>query len=564
LVLCICLSIFLFCTSFLSPPGAQLWRFITGGRIRSQPAVGNNGIVYVISEDRYLYAVNTEGSAMWRCDLKNRVSDCFTIGYDGIIYVGFKNGIIRAINPRGKVIWNYNTKQTLTYSPALHGDGTLIFFTNEGSIVALSHTGTLRWKKDLSLSPAGSPVTDADGTLYLPLEEHGLLALYSWGETKWQLPLKGNPCTPAITEDGTLIVGTDAGHLYSIHPDGQIFWSFTFNSEVLSPVIGMNGTIFGTLKSGKIFCINKQGNLLWAVSVGTTVSRSCVIGASGTLYVASNNNLIQALSPSGTVLWSLKAKGELTHLVLSKQGILYAGSSDWTLYAFQAEKLMASPWPQFQHDSLHSGQSLREISRRSIEDLYGKNPDYLYFKNLLLSYNPYLMQKGLDEIQQRYDTLAITSSRAYLFHLLGKVSSISITEINKQYNYPEDGFSRIREKACFLYTLIGGFYARDLLLLMVREEQDITMKAVAVHCLGILRSDPQGSAVHHLAALVSFKNQTPSHNSMAKEIIHTIHNIADYHGTIPPSGIKTLLTISRGHYLKNVKQEALTVLEEMK
>jgi len=562
--LSIFMCIFILCTSFLSPPGEQLWRFITGGRIRSQPAVGNNGIVYVISEDRYLYALNPEGVALWQRDLTERVSDCFTIGYDGSIYVGFKNGIITAINPCGKIIWNYNTKETLKYSPALHSDGSLFFVTDEGNIFALSHTGTVRWKKNLALQPSSSPVSDTDGTLYLPLFRQGLLALYAWGEEKWQLSLSGNPCTPAIAADGTLFLGTDAGNLYAIHPHGCILWSFTFNSEVLSPVIGMNGTIYGTLKNGQVFCLNKHGELLWIVSVGTAVSRSCIIGSSGTLYVSSDDNYIHALSPSGTVLWSHQVKGELTHLVLSQQGVLYAGSSDWSLYAFQAEKSMASPWPQYQHDSSHSGQSLRKIRKLSIEDLYGKDPDFLYFKNLLLSFNPHLMQKGLEEIQQRYDCLAIKSSRAYLFYLLGKVTGISITEIDKHYNYPEDGYSRIREQACLLYTLIGGFYARDLLLHIIEDEKDVSMKAVAIHCLGILRSDPKGSAVKQMAALISFNSHSAPNNSVAREIIRTMSNIAYYHGTIPASGIKTLLTISQGQYLKNVKEQALAVLQEIK
>ncbi|MBN1797795.1 MAG: PQQ-binding-like beta-propeller repeat protein [Spirochaetales bacterium] len=563
LILSILFCAFVVCTSFLAPPGEQLWRFITGGRIRSQPAVGYNGIVYAISEDRYLYALNSEGVSLWRSDLKERVSDCFTIGYDGSIYIGLKNGIIIALNPHGKIIWKFNTKEPLKYSPALHGDGTLYFITDQGTIFALSHTGTACWKKNLDLCPSGSPVADADGTLYIPLNDQKLSALYPWGEEKWQLSLKGNPRTPAIAADGTLVLGTDLGNLYTIHPNGRILWSFTFNTEVLSPIIGRNGTIYGTLKNGQVFCIDKHGELLWIVSVGAALSRSCVIGSSGTLYVSADENHLSALSPSGTVLWSQQIQGEMTDLMLSRQGILYAGSSDWSLYAFKAETAMASPWPQYQHDALHSGQSSRKLARVSIEDLYGNNPDYLYFKNLLLSFNPYLMQKGLDEIQQRYDALAITSSRNYLFFLLGKVAGISITEIDKYYNYPEDGYSRIREQACRLYTLLGGFYARDLLLHLIEDEKEMSMKAVAIRCLGILQSDPEGSAVNHMASLIlSGRGNTPD-NSLARDITHTLRNIAYYNGALPASGIKTLLTISQGHYLKNVKEQALTVLQEI-
>jgi outer membrane protein assembly factor BamB len=550
--------------SFLTPQGDELWRFITGGRIRSQPAIGKDGIIYIISEDRYLYALNNQGRQLWRCDLHERVSDCFCLGYDGSIYVGLKKGKILAINPKGKIIWEYDIHETLSYSPALHSDGTLFFIGQEGKLIALSHTGIPRFQIKLNLKPSANPATDSDGTLYLPLRQNQIIALYPWGEKKWQLTLKGNPCTPVITSEGTVIVGTDQGLLYAIDPNGFILWTFTFNAEVLYPIIGRNDTIYGILKTSKAFSLSKNGELLWIVQVGKAALSSCSLGSSGTIYLYSGGNFIHALSPTGTIIWSLPIKGELTNPVLADQGILYAGSDNWSLYAFKAEKPCQSPWPQFQHDPGHSSHSLRVIQTPSIEDLYGQNPDFLYLKSLLWSLNPWLIEKGLTEIQVRYDQLAINSSRPYLLYLLAKVASQNIFEINRHYGYPVDGYSAIREQACLLYTLLGGFSARDFLLKLVGEEKDPSMKAVAVRCLGILRSDPEGNAVQKMASIISVDSQNTLDNRIAKEIIQAFRKIAYYHGVLPQNGIKTLLTISNSNYLSEVKELALNALEELK
>jgi outer membrane protein assembly factor BamB len=547
--------------SFLAPPGEQLWRFITGGRIRSWPAVGNNSVIYSISEDRYLYALNKEGKQLWRLDLEERVSDCFAIGYDGTLYVGLKKGVILAINPRGIPIWRYDIKSEIKYAPAMNSDGTLMFITQQGELLAVSHTGLLRWKQRLDLTPAESPVTDAEGTIYIPLSEEQLLSLYPWGQEKWRLSLRGIPCTPAIARDGTLIVGTDQGLLYAIGEDGQILWNLVFASAVRSPVIDSGGNIYGGLAGGRLFRTSKAGKLEWTVRVGGNVSPSCALGKSGTVYVSANNNYLYAFSAGGAVLWSLPVKGKLTHPVLSSEGTLYVGSSDWSLYAFRAEIPGDSAWPQYRHDFLHSGRSGRIIDTLSVNERYGQNPDFLYFKNLLLSKDPRLMEKGLAEIRRRYDNFILKADRVYLFYLLGRVAGGSIVEENRGFSYPTDGYSTIRAQACNLYTVIGGFYARDLLLRLVRYEKDTSMKAAAIHCLGMLQSDPQGEAVHGIAALLFSLGQDTSANSVAREGIAALENIGRYHGSLPPEGIKILLAIAGGNYLDNIKQQATAVLK---
>ena len=45
-------------------PGTVLWEFETGGDVRSSPAIGSDGTVYVGSDDKKLYAIKTASKGL--------------------------------------------------------------------------------------------------------------------------------------------------------------------------------------------------------------------------------------------------------------------------------------------------------------------------------------------------------------------------------------------------------------------------------------------------------------------------------------------------------------------
>src|SRR5690606_39444504 len=51
----------------LTPELEEIWMvpFQTGGNIESSPAVGLSGVVFVGSDDGYLYAINPDGTEKW-------------------------------------------------------------------------------------------------------------------------------------------------------------------------------------------------------------------------------------------------------------------------------------------------------------------------------------------------------------------------------------------------------------------------------------------------------------------------------------------------------------------
>ena len=70
--------------------GTPIWEFETGDKVFSSPAIGPDGMVYVGSVDKKLYAINGKsGVKLWEFETGAGVSDSSpAIGPDGTVYVG--------------------------------------------------------------------------------------------------------------------------------------------------------------------------------------------------------------------------------------------------------------------------------------------------------------------------------------------------------------------------------------------------------------------------------------------------------------------------------------------
>jgi len=78
--------------------GSQKWQFTTGSAVQSSPAIGNDGTIYVGSEDDNLYAINSDGSEKWKFTTSDPADSSPAIGSDGTIYVGSGNDNLYAIH----------------------------------------------------------------------------------------------------------------------------------------------------------------------------------------------------------------------------------------------------------------------------------------------------------------------------------------------------------------------------------------------------------------------------------------------------------------------------------
>jgi len=119
----------------IEPGDTELWRFATGG-IVSSPAVAN-GIVYVGSEDKHLYAVDaTTGKERWRFAAGSTV-DRSPVVANGIVYIGSGNENLYAIDAAtGKEKWRFPTGDWVDSSPAV-ANGIVYVGSNDKNLYAI-------------------------------------------------------------------------------------------------------------------------------------------------------------------------------------------------------------------------------------------------------------------------------------------------------------------------------------------------------------------------------------------------------------------------------------------
>jgi outer membrane protein assembly factor BamB len=72
--------------SFL--PGDMIWAFATGGEVRSTPAIGTDGTVYVGSGDKKVYALDgATGTLKWSFAMDWQITSSAALGADGTVYI---------------------------------------------------------------------------------------------------------------------------------------------------------------------------------------------------------------------------------------------------------------------------------------------------------------------------------------------------------------------------------------------------------------------------------------------------------------------------------------------
>ncbi len=151
------------------------WSFPTGGPVHSSPAVAN-GVVYVGSFDRNVYALDAAtGAVLWSYTTGNSVnSPPVVIG--GVVYVGSDDGNIYALNAAtGAALWSFTTGAPVASSPAV-ANGVVYVGSGDGKVYALNATtGVSLWSFTAGIISSSPAV--ANGVVYVGSDDNNVYAL---------------------------------------------------------------------------------------------------------------------------------------------------------------------------------------------------------------------------------------------------------------------------------------------------------------------------------------------------------------------------------------------------
>ncbi|WP_328406415.1 PQQ-binding-like beta-propeller repeat protein (plasmid) [Streptomyces sp. NBC_00390] len=319
-------------------PGEEIWSFLTNSLVSSSPAVAN-GVVYVGSWDRWLYAVDTD---------TERESWSFRTGYfvssspvvvDGVVYVGSDDGKLYAVGAdSGKQRWSFPTGDAVRSSPVVV-DGVVYVGSNDGKLYAVgADTGKQRWSFPTGGAVRSSPVV-VDGVVYVGSNDGKLYAVGAdSGKQRWSFPTGGAVRSSPAVVDGVVYVGSNDGKLYAVGADsGKQRWSFPTGIWVFSSPAVVDGVVYVGSDDGKLYAVGADtGKQRWSFPTGDALESSPAV-ADGVVYVGSNVRKLYAVNAdTGKKIWSfLTSYGDVTSSPTVADGVVYFGGDDGKLYAVQ-------------------------------------------------------------------------------------------------------------------------------------------------------------------------------------------------------------------------------------
>lgn len=264
------------------------------------PVIGPNGVVYVTTNDDYLYALNpNDGSVLWSYARGGLVP---AVDSDGAVYAaGHSNGL-QAVDKvlNGTLQWRYAFGPYGDVGiPTVTGETLYVGYSYNRSIYAINTVdGSLRWSYRVGdvNQRFTAPAVGPDGTLYVGSTAGVLYAFDSAnGTLRWQYRTGGTLSrwtAPVVGPDNTVYVGASDGKVYAINgADGTLRWQYTTGGRIMAgAALGADGTLYVGSEDGYIYALNtRDGTLRWRYWTGGLGNCALAVDARGTVYVARHN-----------------------------------------------------------------------------------------------------------------------------------------------------------------------------------------------------------------------------------------------------------------------------------
>ncbi len=150
------------------PDGSLRWSAATGAQIKyCSPAISETGEVYFGSYDGNLYAVTVDQTLLWVYPTGNVLRSSPALGLDGRVYIGSGSRLL-AINAAGELEWDFSTGGSIYGSPVYWEDDDVVGVGSlDGTFYLLHADGSLDWTFTVGAPIYTTPAPSRHGDLYV-------------------------------------------------------------------------------------------------------------------------------------------------------------------------------------------------------------------------------------------------------------------------------------------------------------------------------------------------------------------------------------------------------------
>ena len=236
----------------VNPPLELKWKYKAGDYVFSSPAVAN-GIVYVGSDDNYVYALDANsGSLKWKYQTGADVTSSPAVA-NGIVYVGSCDYHVYALDANtGSLKWKYKTGAEVYLSSPAVANGIVYVGSKDNYVYALdANTGSLKWEYKTGYWVRSSPAV-ANGIVYVGSWDTYVYALdANTGSLKWEYKTGSSVDSSPAVASGIVYVGSRDDYVYALDANtGSPKWKYLTGCDVASSPAVANGMVYVGLYVG--------------------------------------------------------------------------------------------------------------------------------------------------------------------------------------------------------------------------------------------------------------------------------------------------------------------------
>lgn len=320
---------------------ATNWTFQAGG---SGPVVGANGLLYVVSGEGVLSALNAStGASVWSAELGERSQTSPALA-PGSVIVGSDNYKLSSFDSTtGTLQWQFPTNGEIVAPAIVDSLGRVLSGCDDRNLYVINAAdGSLLYQFEAGTDVSNGPAVGPDGSVYLTLmsSSGSVVGLTPKGSVAWKasLPAGAVPSGPSLSSAGVLYLTAfnSQPNVFAFNATtGVSLWTHSIVSEIEGGVALDNaGNVFVGANDTNVYCLDATtGNVKWSYSGAQgNVRATPVVDAANVLYFASDDLTVYAVhSLTGVPLWTQPIQGNAEWLGLGVTGSLFVGLFDGTL-----------------------------------------------------------------------------------------------------------------------------------------------------------------------------------------------------------------------------------------
>ena len=201
----------------------------------------------------------------------------------------------------------------------------------------------------------------------------------------------------------------------------------------------------------------------------------------------------------------------------------------------------------------------------TVEELYLQNIEIGIIREQAVTLDRDAKMLALDNLQEMVDDGKITEDSAEALYLLDYLAMEGVNRQVRMGGRLINYFPMVRRKAAHILGQIGGETAVNTLLDVLSDDVEPMVKAEAAYALGQIGFNENEQVSQVLAYEVMNQNIINPDDNFAFAVMLAYEKIAETNGGIwEPSVYLSLIQISQGNYIKDVRDKALEVMDTLR